>query len=68
VVPARRPPAELTARYETSGLPQGTAVSPLLSNLYLDAFDRAMLEGGHHLVPFSEPSVGASLARHDPRS
>jgi CRISPR-associated protein Cas1 len=44
-------------RYETSGLPQGTAVSPLLSNLYLDAFDRAMLEGGHHLVRFADDFV-----------
>jgi len=36
------------------GLHQGSAVSPLLANLYLDAFDRAMLAAGYRVIRYSD--------------
>lgn len=39
------------------GLPQGWALSPVLSNLYLDRFDRAMEQAGFRLVRFADDFV-----------
>jgi CRISPR-associated endonuclease Cas1 len=39
------------------GLPQGWALSPPLSNLYLDRFDRAMEREGFRLVRFADDFV-----------
>lgn len=36
------------------GLHQGSPLAPLLSNLYLDAFDRAMLRLGYRVVRFAD--------------
>jgi len=36
------------------GLHQGSAISPLLSNLYLDTFDRAMLRAGFRVIRFAD--------------
>src|SRR5262249_46394357 len=36
------------------GLHQGSALSPVLSNLYLDAFDRAMLQAGFRVIRYSD--------------
>jgi retron-type reverse transcriptase len=36
------------------GLHQGSPLSPLLCNLYLDAFDRAMLTGGYRAIRYSD--------------
>jgi CRISP-associated protein Cas1 len=36
------------------GLHQGSPLSPLLSNLYLDAFDRAMLGCGYRVIRYSD--------------
>ncbi|MBP7547296.1 MAG: CRISPR-associated endonuclease Cas1, partial [Corallincola sp.] len=36
------------------GLPQGSPLSPLLANLYLDPFDDAMLAAGHALVRYAD--------------
>jgi CRISPR-associated protein Cas1 len=36
------------------GLHQGSPVSPLLCNLYLDAFDRAMLTAGHQVIRYGD--------------
>lgn len=37
-----------------SGLPQGSVVSPMLANLYLDAFDEAMAARGFRLVRYAD--------------
>ncbi|MEY9214314.1 CRISPR-associated endonuclease Cas1 [Thermobifida halotolerans] len=48
------------------GLHQGSALSPVLTNLYLDTFDRAMLERGHQVLRYADdfaipaPSRGAA--------
>ncbi len=39
------------------GLPQGTVVSPLLANLYLDAFDEALAAEGMRLVRYADDFV-----------
>lgn len=39
------------------GLPQGGILSPVLSNLYLDRFDRAMAAEGFRLVRFADDFV-----------
>lgn len=39
------------------GLPQGGTLSPVLSNLYLDRFDRAMEKEGFRLVRFADDFV-----------
>ncbi len=36
------------------GLHQGSPLSPILSNLYLDAFDRAMLAAGYRVIRFAD--------------
>jgi CRISP-associated protein Cas1 len=36
------------------GLHQGTVLAPLLSNLYLDAFDRSMLAAGYRVIRYSD--------------
>ncbi|MBU0500430.1 MAG: CRISPR-associated endonuclease Cas1 [Gammaproteobacteria bacterium] len=36
------------------GVPQGSPISPLLSNLYLDWFDEQLLEKGQRLVRFAD--------------
>lgn len=46
---------ERVARPERGlGLHQGSPLSPLLCNLYLDAFDRAMLAAGYRAVRYSD--------------
>lgn len=45
-----------TARIET-GIPQGSPISPLLSNLFLDDFDEAITDNGHKLVRFADDFV-----------
>lgn len=41
-------------RLLTRGVPQGSPISPLLSNLYLDDFDEALLERDLRLVRFAD--------------
>jgi CRISPR-associated protein Cas1 len=41
----------------TRGVPQGSPISPVLSNLYLDRFDEALLGAGHKLVRFADDFV-----------
>jgi len=41
----------------TKGIPQGSPLSPLLANLYLDRFDEAHLNRGHRLVRFADDFV-----------
>jgi group II intron reverse transcriptase/maturase/CRISPR-associated protein Cas4 len=39
------------------GVHQGAVISPLLSNLYLDGFDKRMRAADHHLVRFADDFV-----------
>jgi CRISP-associated protein Cas1 len=39
---------------ERQGLHQGSVLSPVLSNLYLDAFDRRMMALGHQVIRYSD--------------
>jgi len=41
----------------TKGVPQGSSLSPLLSNLYLDLFDKVMMEGGYKLIRYCDDFV-----------
>lgn len=36
------------------GSPQGGVISPLLANIYLDAFDQFMMERGHRIVRYAD--------------
>jgi group II intron reverse transcriptase/maturase len=48
------------------GLPQGSPLSPLLANLYLDTFDDQMLSSGQKLVRFADDFV--VLCKSKPRA
>jgi len=39
------------------GVPQGSSLSPLLSNLYLDLFDKVMIEQGYKLIRYCDDYV-----------
>ncbi|MFV2069930.1 MAG: reverse transcriptase domain-containing protein [Pirellulales bacterium] len=39
------------------GVPQGSPLSPLLSNLYLDPFDRALAQRGHRVIRYADDLV-----------
>lgn len=41
----------------TKGIPQGSPISPLLANLYLDSFDEALMKGKFKHVRFSDDFV-----------
>lgn len=47
-------PGSSQPRLLTRGVPQGSPISPLLSNLYLDDFDEALLERDLRLVRFAD--------------
>lgn len=51
-----RPVVKERTPYSERGLGrhQGSPLSPLLCNLYLDAFDRAMLAAGYHMARFAD--------------
>jgi CRISPR-associated protein Cas1 len=59
----------------TQGLPQGSPISPLLSNLFLDAFDEELLGRDYRLVRYADDFVvlckdlpAAERARDDARA
>ena len=39
------------------GSPQGGVISPLIANVYLDAFDQFMKERNHRIVRYADDSV-----------
>ncbi len=47
----------------TAGVPQGSPLSPLLSNLYLDELDEALLDANHRLVRFADDFVVLARSR-----
>lgn len=47
------------------GLPQGSALSPLLCNLYLDAFDRRLAEGGWLALRYADDIAIAAATPDD---
>jgi len=40
-----------------TGIPQGNALSPLLSNIYLAPFDRFMIENGYKLIRYADDFI-----------
>jgi RNA-directed DNA polymerase len=49
----------------TTGTPQGAVLSPLLSNIYLDPFDRKMKESGHQLIRYADDFVILCQTKED---
>lgn len=50
----------------SAGVPQGSPLSPLLANLYLDDFDELLIDANHKLVRFADDFV--ILARNRERA
>lgn len=50
----------------TKGVPQGSPISPVLANLYLDRFDEAMMRHGYKFVRFADDFV--ILCREKPEA
>ena len=46
-----------------AGVPQGSPISPLLSNLYLDELDETLLDANHRLVRFADDFVVLARSR-----
>lgn len=49
-----------TGKSGIQGLPQGSPLSPVLSNLYLDRFDKHMIQRGFKLVRYGDDFVALS--------
>jgi CRISP-associated protein Cas1 len=49
----------------TQGIPQGSPISPMLSNLYLDHFDDALIEANLALVRYADDFVVLTKTRPD---
>lgn len=49
----------------TTGTPQGAVLSPLLSNIYLDPFDRKMKSSGHQLIRYADDFVILCQTKED---
>jgi hypothetical protein len=47
------------------GLHQGSPLSPLLCNLYLDRFDRAMLAAGQRIIRYGDDFAAPAATRAD---
>ena len=47
----------------TCGVPQGSPISPLLANVYLDDFDELLTEAGHKLVRYADDFVVLARTR-----
>lgn len=47
------------------GIPQGSPLSPMLANLYLDAFDEALLQHGFKCVRYADDFVVLTRSRPD---
>jgi RNA-directed DNA polymerase len=48
-----------------AGTPQGSVISPLMSNLYLHGLDRLMSKGGHRYVRFADDFVALCRTRQE---
>ena len=48
---------EMKVRRVTTGTPQGGVISPLLANIYLDAFDQEMSRRGYRVVRYADDWV-----------
>lgn len=55
-------------RYQTSGTPQGGVISPVLSNVYLTPFDRALKEAGLRHVRYADDVVIFCRSREEAES
>lgn len=51
---------------QEKGIPQGTVVSPILANLFLDDFDEAMIRNGFLMVRYSDDFI--LLAKSQPQA
>lgn len=47
------------------GLLQGSVISPMLSNLYLNGFDRAMLQAGFRVIRYGDDFAVPVASRVD---
>lgn len=47
----------MSIREEYTGITQGSALSPLLANIYLHRFDKHMIEGNFHLIRYADDFV-----------
>ncbi len=69
ITPLRRwlavPAPDVTGRVRPVGVAQGGVLSPLLSNVYLHGFDRAMTGGDHHLVRYADDLICLTRRRRD---
>lgn len=50
-------------RSSDQGSPQGGVISPLIANVYLDAFDQQMKERGHRIVRYADDILILSCSR-----
>lgn len=46
-----------------TGSPQGGVISPLIANVYLDAFDQFMMSRGHRIVRYADDILILSLSK-----
>lgn len=56
---------EMKIQYQTNGTPQGGVISPILTNIYLNPYDKAMTSEGYRVVRYADDIIVLCKTRQE---